>query len=106
MMNDERQDRVNVVLGQKYAYATAALLLGIASFINLLGIEKAILAIIFARLALKSDPLPVLVKHREWGQAGLVLGILQVVVICVLVIIFRHELRVILELLSRLQEAK
>jgi len=106
MMNDERQDRINVVLGQKYAYATAALLLGIACFINLLGMEKAILAIIFARLALKSDPPPVLVKHREWGQAGLVLGILQVVLIGVLVIIFRHELRGILELLSRLQEAK
>jgi hypothetical protein len=106
MMSDEHQDRVNVVLGQKYAYATAALLLGIASFINLLGVEKAILAIIFARLALKADPPPVLVKHREWGQAGLVLGILQVVLICFLVIIFRHELRDILELLRRLQEAK
>ena len=105
-MSDEQHDRANVVLGQKYAYATAALLLGIASFVNLLGMEKAILAIIFARLALKSDPPPRLKNRREWGQAGLVLGVLQVVVISALIIIFRDELRHILELFMRLQEVK
>lgn len=105
-MSDEQHNRANVVLGQKYAYATAALLLGIASFVNLLGMEKALLAIIFARLALKSDPPPQLKNRREWGQAGLVLGVLQVVVILALVIVFRDELRHILELLMRLQEVK
>jgi hypothetical protein len=105
-MSDEQQDRASVVLGQKYAYATAALMLGIASFVNLLGMEKAILAIIFARLALKSEPPPSLRNRREWGQAGLVLGVLQVVVISVLIIIFRNELREGLELLLRLQDAK
>jgi hypothetical protein len=105
-MSDEQRDRASVILGQKYAFATAALMLGIASFINLLGMEKAILAIIFARLALKSDPPPALVKHREWGHAGLVLGILQVVLICLLVIVFRNQLREILDLLLKLQEAK
>ena len=105
-MSDEQQDRASVVLGQKYAYATAALMLGIASFVNLLGMEKAILAIIFARLALKSEPPPALRNRREWGQAGLVLGVLQVVLISVLIIIFRNELREGLELLLRLQDAK
>lgn len=105
-MSDEQQDRASVVLGQKYAYATAALMLGIASFVNLLGMEKAILAIIFARLALKSEPPPALKNRREWGQAGLVLGVLQVLVISVLIIIFRNELREGLELLLRLQDAK
>src|SRR4030095_3757996 len=105
-MSDEQRDRASVILRQKYAFATAALMLGIASFINLLGMEKAILAIIFARLALKSDPPPTLVKHREWGHAGLVLGILQVVLICLLVIFFRNQLREILDLLLKLQEAK
>ena len=105
-MSDEQEDRANVVLGQKYAYATAALMLGIASFVNLLGMEKAILAIIFARLALKSEPPPALKNRREWGQAGLVLGALQVVLISVLIIIFRNELRQALDLLLRLQDAK
>jgi len=105
-MSNEQQDRANVVLGQKYAYATAALMLGIASFVNLLGMEKAILAIIFARLALRSDPPPALKNRREWGQAGLVLGVLQVVLISVLIIVFRDELREVLHLLLRLQDAK
>ena len=105
-MSDEQHDRANVVLGQKYAYASVALMLGIASFVNLLGMEKAILAIIFARLALKSEPPPLLKNRREWGQAGLVLGVLQVVVISALIVIFRNELRHILELLMRLQEVK
>jgi hypothetical protein len=105
-MSDEQHDRANVVLGQKYAYATIALMLGIASFVNLLGMEKAILAIIFGRLALKSEPPPLLKNRREWGQAGLVLGVLQVVLISTLVIIFRNELRGVLELLIRLQDAK
>ena len=105
-MSDEQHDRANVVLGQKYAYASAALMLGIASFVNLLGMEKAILAIIFARLALKSDPPPLLKNRREWGQAGLILGVLQVVVISALIIMFRNELQHILELLMRLEEVK
>jgi hypothetical protein len=106
MTGNEQPDRANVVLGQKYAYATIALVLGLASFINLLGFEKAILAIIFGRLALKSDPPPALKEHREWGQAGLILGVLQVVVISVLVLVFRHELLGALAALQRLQDAK
>ncbi len=102
----EQRDRASVVLGQKYAYATIALILGIASFINLLGMDKAILAIIFGRLALKADPPPSLKQHRGWGQAGLVLGVLQVVMIVVLIIIFRHELLGALNALQRLQDAK
>ena len=105
-MTNEQHDNANVILGQKYAYATAALMLGLASFINLLGMEKAILAIIFARLALKSDPPPLLKNRRDWGHAGLVLGVLQVLIICTLVVIFRNELRDILELFMRLGEAK
>jgi hypothetical protein len=57
-------------------------------------------------LALKSEPPPALKNRREWGQAGLVLGVLQVVVISVLIIIFRNELRQGLDLLLRLQDAK
>ena len=105
-MSDEQQDRPNVVLGQKYAYATAALIIGIGSFVNLLGMEKAILAIIFARLALKSEPPPALKTHRGWAQAGLVLAVLQIVLISVLIILFRNELREGFELLLRLQDAK
>ena len=103
---DEQQGRAYVVLGQKYAYATVALVLGISCFVNLVGMEKAILAIIFGRLALKSEPAPALKERREWGRAGLVLGVLQMVMIAVLFIIFRNELQDALHLLLRLQDAK
>ena len=102
----ENQTKDSLILGQKYAFATASLILGIFSFVNLLGLEKPILAIIFGRLALKSEPGPLLKNRREWGQAGLVLGILQVVAISVLLILFRNELREILDLLIRWQDAK
>ena len=103
---DEQQDRAHVVLGQKYAYATVALVLGISCFVNLLGMEKAILAIIFGRLALKSEPAPALKERREWGQVGLILGVLQIALITVLIIIFRNELHDALHQLLRLQDAK
>jgi hypothetical protein len=106
MSGDEQRDRANVVLGQRYAYATIALLLGVASFVNVLGFEKAILAIIFGRLALKSEPGPALKNHREWAQTGLVLGVLQGVLILVLVFLFRNELLEALQALQRLQDAK
>jgi hypothetical protein len=106
MSSNEQQDRANVVLGQKYAYATIALILGVASFVNVLGMEKAILAIVFGRLALKSEPGPLLKSRREWGRAGLVLGVLQVVLLSVLLIVFRNELRGVLDVLIRLQDVK
>lgn len=106
MSDYEQQARTQLVLGQKYAYATVSLILGIASFVNIFGIDKAILAIIFARLALKSEPAPALKNRREWGQAGLILGALQVVIISVLIIVFRNELREVIEALLRLQDAK
>ena len=53
-MNDIQPQTHNehAVLGQKYAFATAALLLGIISFISMLGVEKAVLAIVFGWLAM------------------------------------------------------
>ena len=106
MSANEQQDRANIVLGQKYAYATVALVLGIASFVNLLGMDKAILAIVFGSMALRSTPAPALKSRREWGQVGVVLGVLQVVVITILIIVFRNELSHALEALMRLQDAK
>ena len=106
MSANEQQDRANVVLGQKYAYATVALILGIASFFNLLGMDRAILAIIFGVLSLRSTPAPTLKTRREWGKVGVVLGVLQVISISILVFVFRNELSHALDALMRLQDAK
>ena len=77
----------HALVGQKYAFATAALLLGIASFISLLGVEKAILAILFGWLALKASPPPALTLRRGWGKAGIVLGTAHLVLIAVILLL-------------------
>ncbi|MCU0724940.1 MAG: hypothetical protein MUE73_03995 [Planctomycetes bacterium] len=87
------------VLGQKYAYATAALLTGIACFVQLLGIERAILAIAFAILALRRSPPPVLARRRGFAVAGLVLGILAVIAVPVFLLLFRDRFPALLEAL-------
>ena len=51
MNTPDHPSNEHAVLGQKYAFATASLLLGIASFISLLGVEKGILAIVFGSIA-------------------------------------------------------
>lgn len=90
------------ILGQKYAFATASLILGICSFVNLLGLEKPILAIVFAWLALRAKPEPALKLHRMWAKAGLVLGILVLVIVPIIIIMNFDELREIIQLFSKL----
>jgi len=85
-MTNDQSSNSNAVLGQKYAYATAALWLGIISCIHGLGIEKAILAIVFAWLALRSRPEPHLQDRRVWAKVGLVLGVIQLVIVPMIVI--------------------
>src|SRR5688572_32123018 len=92
----------SLVLGQKYAFATASLILGISCFVSLLGMEKAILAIVFARLALRAKPEPMLTEHRIWAKAGLVLGILPLIIVPILLIINFDRVREIIDALSKL----
>lgn len=92
-----------LIVGQKYAFATASLILGIFSFVNLLGLEKPILAIVFGWLALRSNPAPRLTEHRNWAQAGVVMGTIVLIVVPTLIILNLDRLRELVELLSRLQ---
>jgi len=103
-MNDmtplEYEPSATAVVGQKYAYATASLVLGIACFVNVLGLEKGILAIIFGLLAMRSTPPPRLEARRVWSKVGVILGILQIVSLITLValnmdklVTFLHALR-------------
>ena len=96
------QQKEYVVLGQKYAFATVSLVLGIACFVNLLGLEKPILAVIFGWLALRANPGPRLVEHRLWAQVGVTLGAIVLIVVPVIVILNFERLREFVELLSKL----
>jgi len=98
----ENQTRDSLILGQKYAFATASLILGIVSFVNLLGLEKPILAIIFGWLALRTKPAPQLTEHRLWAKAGVVLGSIILIVVPTLIILNFHRLQEFIEVLSKL----
>jgi hypothetical protein len=95
-----------VVLGQKYAYATASLVLGIVCFINLAGMEKAALAVIFACLALKSNPAPVLKERRIWAKTGLVLGSLVLILVPTLILVFFNRLSEVIEVFSKMSNGR
>jgi hypothetical protein len=98
----ENQTKESLILGQKYAFATASLILGICSFVNLLGLEKPILAIIFGWLALRTQPAPALTQHRLWAKAGVTLGTIILIVVPVLIILNFERLRELVEVLSKL----
>jgi hypothetical protein len=91
------------VLGQKYAFATASLLVGIASFIQLLGLERAILAILFGWLALRRSPGPALGPRRTWARIGIALGIAMLVLVPVFLTLYFDRVREFIEALERLQ---
>lgn len=95
-----------VVLGQKYAYATVSLVLGLACFVSLIGLEKAVLAVVFGWMALKSTPAPVLKTRRVWAKIGVVLGSLVLIVIPTVILLNLDRLRLIIEALSKLSEGK
>ena len=99
---NEIEAKESWVLGQKYAFATVSLILGICSFVNLLGLEKPILAIVFGWLALRANPAPALKLHRMWAKTGLVLGILVLVIVPIIIIVNFDEVREIIQLLSKL----
>ncbi len=105
-MINSNDSQAQIVLGQKYAYATISLILGIACFTNLAGLEKAILAVIFGWLALKSSPAPRLTARRAWAKTGMVLGILVLVVVPTIIILNFDRLQVFLDTLMKLSNGK
>ena len=85
--------------GRREGLATAALALSFVSFINLLGAEKALLAIALAALAL-SGPKEEPARRRSFIAIGLAL--LQILTILVVVVVFRDQLGDLIRLLHRL----
>lgn len=106
MSERNQESQAHVVLGQKYAYATISLILGLACFINLAGLEKALLAVIFGWLALKPAPAPVLKARRVWAKTGLVLGTLMLILIPTIILLNLDRLRTFVEVLTKLSEGK
>lgn len=102
----ENSQKELVILGQKYAFATVSLVLGIFCFINLLGLEKPILALIFGWLALRSKPEPVLLEHRVWAKVGVTLATIMLILVPLIIILNFDRLREIVEILSKINGGK
>jgi hypothetical protein len=104
-MNDQEANK-SAVVGQKYAFATVSLVLGIMSFFSLFGMEKAIMAIICGWLALKSDPAPALRDRRGWAKTGIILGSVMVVAVPTLFIVFFDHIRELIDVLEKLNGSR
>lgn len=102
MNSIDKTPEAQAVLGQKYAFATASLVMGIACYINLLGMEKALVAILFGWMALRPMPAPRLVSHRNWGITGIVLGSILLVLVPTLLLLNMDRIAELIEALSKL----
>lgn len=96
------QTKESLILGQKYAFATASLILGIFSYVNLLGLEKPILAIVFGWLALRAQPGPQLTQHRVWAKTGVVLATIVLIGLPLIILLNLDQIRELIALLSKL----
>jgi hypothetical protein len=75
----------------KNRFAVVSLILGILSFVHLLGIEKAVLSVIFGVLALKEE------RNSKTAWSGITLGIVYLVIITTVVIIYFPRMIVLLD---------
>jgi hypothetical protein len=106
MNTNEMESKNSLILGQKYAYASISLILGISCFVSLLGLEKAILAVIFGWLALRAKPAPHLKEHRIWAKTGVGLGLGALLFVPILLILHFDRVREIIELFSKMSGSK
>lgn len=106
MTNNIPSAQEHVVLGQKYAFAAASLVMGILCYINAFGLEKAAAAVVFAWLALKARPVPSLRLRRAWATAGMTLGLMLFVIVPTVLVLNFDRVRAVIEALKTLQSGK
>jgi hypothetical protein len=105
-MNNQQETQAGVVLGQRYAYATVSLVLGITCYTHFLGMEKAILAIIFGVLALKPNPAPPLQERRAWAKTGIVLAVIMLIAVPTTLLLYWGRMELLIDALKKLQIGK
>jgi hypothetical protein len=105
-MNNQQETQTGVVLGQRYAYATVSLVLGITCYVHILGMEKAILALIFGILALKPNPAPPLQDRRAWAKTGIVLAAIMLIAVPTTLLLYWGRMELLVDALKKLQIGK
>ena len=100
------QAQSDFILGQRYAFATLAMLVAVLSFINLAGMEKAILAIVLGYKALTLAPTPALERRRDWAKAGAALGGVHIVLVVSVILLNLDRLAKVVEVLKAMSDVK
>ena len=85
------------VLGQRYNLATLALVVALLSFLNLAGLEKAVLAIVIGLQALRPAPAPALEQRRSWARLAIGLAIAHAVLLITIILFNLHRLPQLIE---------
>jgi hypothetical protein len=86
--------------GRRIGLATGAIALSLASFLNLLGLEKSLLAGVLAILALRGVAASRIVLQR--GRAALVIAAVHVVTVVMVIALFHDKLLQLIRLLQKL----
>lgn len=94
------------VLGQRYTLATVALTLALLSFLNLAGMEKAILAIVIGIKALRRSPQPALAQRRNLARVAIGLASVHVVAVVTIVLLNLDRLGKVVEALRALSDLR
>jgi hypothetical protein len=94
------------VLGQRYTFATLALVVGLLSFLNLAGVEKAVLAIVLGLRALSLSPEPALQQRRGWAKTAVALGTVQIVLLTTVILLNLDRLAEVAKVLETLSDLR
>jgi hypothetical protein len=104
-MTDDRPQAVSADVvharenGRREGLAIAALTLGLISFLNLLGAEKSILAIVLAVVAMSGSASK---SVRRRSSIAIGLAVLHIVTIAVVLVLFQDELGQLIQFLHTL----
>lgn len=71
----------------KVKLAVFSFVMGIVSLLNLLGLEKSIVAIVFGIIALRELAAPEEKKAKTWAYLGIALGIAQICILIAVIIL-------------------
>jgi hypothetical protein len=94
------------VLGQRYAFATLALVVALLSFVNLAGLEKGILAIVLALKALARTPAPALSMRRGWARGGAALAAAHMVLVAAVILLNLDRIPKLIDALRALSDLR
>ena len=105
-MTGSNTSSASFIAGQRYAFASMAVVVGLLAFVNLAGIEKAILAVVLGARALSASPAPELSERRGWARAGVVLGCVQMTLLVGIIAANIHRIGRVIEVLRALSDLR